>query len=137
MAFRYRNDSLWGSGNRCLAKVVIYEIDELDNYDMLAPLLTAKERKAASDCGTASETKAKLGIGDDEILRRLGLWSKKRFGREPSELFCLWLASKEAVIEQYDGNETSKNIERHDVAGCEVYDDLGYDGKLFVSAKPI
>lgn len=139
MACRYRNENYGDpdDGSHCFPKIVAYEINELKNADALEPLLTegekASEGYAAS--GDAEDAKKALGIGGPEIARRLDAWAMANFGLPSSQLYGIWLADRRTVDEIYQGRRKGASVEEYDTSEAKVYDDLGHDGKLFVSPK--
>ena len=129
----YRNEEYGGSGVSDIEDVICYEVGELrnedifdyciDNYKLSDTLLRKIEDvRAFIDDDGFNE--------DDKDLRD----TVKQLVAEVSKIcgktirYGLWLATKEAVLDIYDGEEDSLSAYKPtDV----VFSDLGYDGVLF------
>ncbi len=115
MATLFRNENIYGSGVRDLYEIVAYEIGELGNTDISAYL---KENYGYK--GRARNA--------DAVINFL----KEKF---PEYQYGLWLCSKQAAIDWYDGTE--EELTEYEIpSDAVIISDLGYEGVLYASKAP-
>ncbi len=139
----YRNDEAFGDGYRDAAEVIAYEIFELGNFDSLHYMFRNYRLSRELRRKWRGYFRELLGNGyvddmsDDELtdeVRELLDAIAQEVGKPIN--YVLWLASKSAVEQFYDGTEN--NIDAYYVSDAVVLSDLGEDGKLFgFEANPI
>lgn len=135
----YRNGRLYGREELDIYSVIAGEIIELGNKDIIDYCLNNYPLSSELK-GRMSET---LKEWDDyeELPEEDIILMIEDLVKEISHIFhmpiryALWLASKEAVEELYDGNED--NISGYYVSDI-ILTDLGYDGRLYgYTEKPM
>lgn len=67
-------------------------------------------------------------------LQKSSLISRKILGlNEKAPVYCIWLASDEAVEDIYQIDEEME-IDEYSIEGMSIISDVGYDGVLFISS---
>lgn len=132
----YRNDEAFGDGYRNAAEVIAYEIFELGNFDSLHYMFRNYRLSRELRRKWRGYFRELLGNGyvddmsDDELtdeVRELLASIAQEVGKPIN--YVLWLASKSAVEQFYDGTEN--NIDAYDVSNAVILSNLGEDGMLF------
>lgn len=116
---------------RNIYKVLDFEINELGNNDILEYCL--------DNYNLSEELKERINdffdnreddvLTDNTLIKDLINEISKLTGKKLK--YCIWLASKEAVEELYDGKEEGNKIEEYDISDGVILSDLDFDGKLF------
>ena len=127
----YRNDSAFGEGIREALPVIRFEMCQLGNADIPKYILENYPLKDEDKTFIRDYLAKQENSFDEEralaAADRILFSLEKTIGKKIN--FVLWLASKEAVKELYDGTES--NMDSYDTSGGTVLSDLGYDGTLF------
>lgn len=128
----YRNETAYGSGVRDLRDVIEFEIVELNNIDIPDTLLNSfpirlNQRKELEYIVDNIEE-----LTDEEKQKAVDTCVDVVKAEYPNAKYCLWLGSKEAVENNYEGNE--ENIDVYNIEHIKPISDLGfeYDGCLYV-----
>ena len=132
---KYRTEMSVTSERRALP-LMLFEITELHNTDILEYVRDHYDlpRILKQNTDEYIQTIAEIEPGDDVVEYLL----KEILGCIEDETgvkveFALWLASKKAVKEFYEGNE--RTIYGYDTTGSVILSDLGYDGTLYGFAE--
>lgn len=138
MEVEYRSEQAFGSGERNIADVLWYEIHELGNYDMLDDI-----RQRLSDPVLVEELidyQVEImevnGFVDDMSEDELKEFYQRCLDDinrvcQKSYKYCLWLASKDTVVNYYLQNDTGDAEISAYYPSDFVLTDLGYDGRLY------
>lgn len=130
----YRTESAYGSGVRDIIQVIFWEVTECCNMDIL-DYTVKNHRECLSEHTLKNLT---MILNNDTILELAVLEIIKDVIKEINKYYglnlkyCLWLTSREAVINLYNGDESS--IDEYEISDI-ILSDLGYDGKLFAYEK--
>ena len=140
MEVKYRNESYSGSGIRNAVDVIVHEIYELRNTDIIDYCLshfslqkmhfnlTFKVLKDTIEDNDAVE-ESDIRILIEDLLKNI----ESETGISVN--YALWLATKESVKENYDGEEST--IDAYEI-GPVILSDLGEDGVLYgYQTKPV
>lgn len=133
MTVLYRNESYSGSGVRNAVDVIVHEIYELRNTDVIDYCLSHYSLKKMHFNQTFKILKETIEDDDaveESDIRILIEDLLKNIESETgiSVNYALWLASKESVKENYDGEENT--IDAYEI-GQVILSDLGEDGVLY------
>lgn len=129
----YRTESAYGSQNRDIREVLLFEIVELGNTDVLDyvvkhyaesfPDELLGHLKAISDeSGISKYSDQELCNIVNQTVDCLSCHFNVKL------MYCLWLADKEAVIDLYGGTE--ETMDAYSTSDF-ILSDLGRDGILF------
>ena len=131
----YRNESLYGSKVRDIREIIEFEIAELGNTDIPYTLLDTfainEEREKEIE-----EYIAEIEDGNFDNIETLVDWCIATINKNyDNPRYCLWLASKNAIIKNYEGTED--NIIAYEIDNDLPISDLGFNeqGCLFVYSK--
>lgn len=145
----YRAEGFLGSGERDLQKVLYYEMNELTNSDSIdfclnnyKKYLSKKERNTLHQtsmmlCGFDDISKTYAENWEDMCEKSAKIitdLARKILGlNEKAPVYCIWLASDEAVEDIYQIDEEME-IDEYSLEGMSIISDVGYDGVLFISS---
>lgn len=135
--FGYRTETFQGSGYRNVYDVLKFEIFELSNIDILCTILDNKLVPYHHEdfvLDLISDVNQDCYFEDtlqDEVIYQLVRIIKKHTGIAIN--YCLWLADKDAVLDNNlygSGINNDSDVDVYET-GDIILSDLGRDGKLF------
>ena len=130
----YRNESYSGSGVRDLMDVIYFEIEELDNMDILYTM----SKFYGLDFSNYIETEDDYEFVHPECYQKvfdvIAGFVEKKLSADRKNLEAIWLTTKEAVDKIY--SKYGKKVTGYSFTEDWIpISDLGEDGTLFVYKK--